>query len=51
MYAQRFNWTPQQVDELPLDVEPWLVPIVSAMEAEQVRRSEAAQKAAEKKRK
>lgn len=27
LYAREFGWTPAQVDELPMSVEPWLLPI------------------------
>jgi hypothetical protein len=31
IYAREFGWTPAQVDELPLTVEPWLLPIHNAI--------------------
>ena len=37
-YARRFGWTPQTVDQLPLVVEPWLLPIADALDDEQARR-------------
>lgn len=27
LYARKYNWTPQQVDEIPLDIEPWMLPV------------------------
>jgi len=26
-YADRFGWTPDQVDDLPLTLVPWLLPL------------------------
>jgi hypothetical protein len=52
-YAQKFGWTPAQVDDLPLHLEPWIFPVMNAIEADIARKDaaaqEAAQKAAEKK--
>jgi hypothetical protein len=31
LYAREFGWTPAEVDELPLVIEPWLLPIHSAI--------------------
>jgi hypothetical protein len=48
VYAREFNWTPDQVDNLPLDAEPWLLPISHAIDEELERRrvkAEAAEKA------
>jgi len=50
-YARRFGWTPAQVDELPLVTEPWLFPIVSAMDEADARRQEQAQADAERRHK
>jgi hypothetical protein len=32
VYARRFNWTPQQVDEIPLSIESWLLPIMAIID-------------------
>ncbi|MFC5184368.1 hypothetical protein [Actinomadura harenae] len=32
VYAERFGWPPSVVDELPMDVEPWLIPIHDLMQ-------------------
>ncbi len=42
MYAREFGWTPDQVDNLRLIDEPWLLPINGAFEAEISRRQEKA---------
>jgi hypothetical protein len=28
VYARRFNWTPEQVDAMPLEVEQWMLPLM-----------------------
>jgi hypothetical protein len=49
VYAREFGWTPTQVDELPLTVEPWLLPIHNALtEFENEQQEKAAKAAAEK---
>jgi hypothetical protein len=45
VYARRFGWTPEQVDKLPLHLEPWFLPIDDAIEADISKRMEAAYKA------
>lgn len=41
IYAKRFGWTPQQVDAMPLEVEQWMLPILSVIdEVEEKRREE-----------
>lgn len=42
IYARRFGWTPAEVDSLPISVEPWILPIDDAIEADIARRQEAA---------
>lgn len=49
IYAERFGWTPGQVNELPLAVEPWVLPISDALNAERERRAEKAREDAQKK--
>lgn len=49
IYAREFGWTPAEVDELPLAVEPWLLPIYNALiEYENEKQEEAAKVAREK---
>lgn len=46
VYMREFGWTPQQVDEIPLGIEVWLLPIFSAInEAEQYLADKAAKEA------
>lgn len=45
IYARRFGWTPAQVDELPISVESWILPIDDAIEADIAARQERAAKA------
>ncbi len=37
-YAREFGWTPEQVDGLPLSLEPWILPIQGVIEADIARR-------------
>lgn len=32
MYAERFGWTPSEVDDLPARVEVWLGPMIAALD-------------------
>lgn len=48
-FARRFNWTPEQVDALPLKVEGWIWPIMSALDDLEEKRAE--QQAADAERK
>lgn len=49
-YAERLGWTPQQVDQLTLEQDAWLMPILGAIDAErayqQKKADEARQRAA-----
>lgn len=50
VYAREFGWTPSQVDEIPLTVDPWLLPIHNILiEVENQKQIEAAKAAAEAK--
>jgi hypothetical protein len=49
MYAERWGWTPSQVDELTLEQEDWLMPIAMALDEEKSYREKKAQEAAERK--
>lgn len=48
-FARAFHWPPPIVDELPLVVEPWLLPIAAAMDAEDTRRQNEAIEAEQRK--
>lgn len=43
-YAEKFGWTPQQVDQLTIEQDDWLVPIMHAIDEQ---RAYAQKKAAE----
>jgi hypothetical protein len=47
IYAERWHWTPQQVDNLTLEQDDWLLPIAEAMDKEQEYRQEKARRKAE----
>ena len=32
LYAVKFQWTPDQVDQLPLELDPWLLPIATLIQ-------------------
>ena len=49
MYAERWGWTPNQVDELTLEQEDWLMPIALALDDEKAYREKKAMEAAERK--
>lgn len=49
VYAERWRWTPAQVDELTLEQDDWLIPIALAMDREREYRQEKERKAAERK--
>jgi hypothetical protein len=38
IYAREFGWTPDQVDNLPLAIEPWILPIHGVIEDDITRR-------------
>lgn len=50
LYAERFGWTPQQVDQLTLEQEDWLMPIVNAFDDERERQRRKAEQEADRKR-
>jgi hypothetical protein len=35
VYAERFGWTPAQVDALPASIEPWLLPLHDLMRGDE----------------
>jgi hypothetical protein len=47
-YARRFNWTPEQVDKIPLKLKGWYFPIVAAMDDQETKDQERAQRDAER---
>lgn len=48
MYAERWGWTPLQVDELSLEQEDWLMPIALALDAEKAYREKKAEEKAKR---
>jgi hypothetical protein len=49
LYAERWGWTPGQVDQLTIEQDDWLLPIAQAFDAEKAYREKKAQEAAERK--
>ena len=49
IYAERFGWTPEQVDRLTVEQDDWLVPIAIAMDKERERQEKKAIDEAERK--
>lgn len=49
LYAHRFGWTPDQVEQIPLTDDAWLLPICKAIDDELDRRSKRDQERAERK--
>ena len=51
-YAEKFGWTPQQVDQLTIEQDDWFMPVMYAIDAQRAyndkKRQEAAQRAANK---
>jgi hypothetical protein len=48
-YAEKFGWTPQQVDQLTIEQDDWIMPILGAIEEERAYREKKAAEAAERK--
>jgi len=48
-YAERLHWTPQQVDQLTLEQDDWLMPILHAIDAERAYKQKKAAEAADRK--
>jgi len=48
-YAEKFGWTPQQVDQLTIEQEEWIMPILHAIDAERAYKQKKAAEAAERK--
>lgn len=51
LYAERWHWTPEQVDNLTLEQDDWLLPIADAMDREREYREEKERRKAERKNK
>ena len=49
MYAERWGWTPSQVDQLTLEQEDWFMPMAMAIDDEKSYREKKAADAAERK--
>jgi hypothetical protein len=53
-YAKEFGWTPQQVDQLTIQQDEWLIPVAHAIDAQraydQRKAAESAERAAKAKR-
>lgn len=49
IYAERWHWTPSQVDELTIEQDDWLMPIANAFDSERDYRERKAQESAERK--
>jgi hypothetical protein len=48
-YAEKFGWTPQQVDQLTIEQDDWIMPILHAVDAEREYKQQKAAEAAERK--
>lgn len=48
-YAQKLNWTPQQVDQLTTEQDDWIMPILGAIDEERAYRERKAAEAQERK--
>lgn len=48
-YAERWRWTPSQVDDLTIEQDDWLMPIATAMDKERTYREQKARDSAERK--
>lgn len=49
-FAEKYGWTPDVVDSLPLSISSYYMPIAGAIREEESRREEEAIKRAERKR-
>lgn len=48
-YAQKLKWTPQQVDQLTIEQDDWIMPILDAIDEERDYRERKAAEAAKRK--
>lgn len=49
VYAEKLGWTPQQVNQLTIQQDDWIMPILSAMDEERQYREKKAAEAQERK--
>lgn len=50
-YAQKLHWTPQQVNQLTIQQDDWIIPILNAIDEEREYREKKAAEAQERKEK
>ena len=48
-YAEKLGWTPQQVDQLTIEQDDWIMPILHAVDEERAYKETKAAEAAERK--
>lgn len=48
-YAEKLGWTPQQVDQLTIEQDDWLMPILYAVDEERAYKERKAAEAADRK--
>lgn len=48
-YAKKLGWTPREVDQLTIEQDDWIMPILGAIDEEQAYRERKAAEAAERK--
>lgn len=48
-YAEKLGWTPQQVDQLTLEQDNWLMPVIFAVDEERAYKEKKAAEAQERK--
>jgi hypothetical protein len=48
-YAEKLGWTPQQVDQLTIEQDDWLMPILHAIDEERAYKERKAQEASARK--
>ena len=47
-YAEKLQWTPQQVDQLTIEQDDWIIPILTAVDEERAYKQRKADEAAER---
>jgi len=48
-YAEKLGWTPQQVDQLTIEQDNWLMPVIFAIDEERAYKEKKAAEAQERK--
>lgn len=48
-YAEKLGWTPQQVDQLTIEQDNWIMPVIFAVDEERAYREKKAAEAQERK--